>query len=367
MAATYTITRERDPDAKEHICRAVLDSLPDWFGIPEAIEQFCREARELRMWVARTKDRTGNDEVAGLVTLLQHFPVTAELHLIAIRAEHHREGLGQKLLAAVEAHLKKKATRVLTVKTLAPSAGDRLYARTHRFYAAQGFVPLEVFPTLWNEENPCLLMAKVLRVPRRFTENKLVIASHNKGKLKEMVELMAPLGIEVVLAGDLGLPEPDETEDSYVGNAKLKAQAAAKASGLPALADDSGLSVEALGGQPGIYSARWADKGHDGERDFNIGMERVLRELSPHSNRRARFVSALALAWPDGHCELFEAWVEGEIIHEKRGSRGFGYDPIFKPLGYDVTFGEMDPAHKQEISHRAEAFRQLMAACFQGR
>jgi XTP/dITP diphosphohydrolase len=367
MATTYTITRERDPDAKERICRAVLESLPDWFGIPEAIDQFCREVRDLRMWVARTKDKVGNDEVAGLVTLLQHFPVTAELHLIAIRAEHHREGLGQQLLAAVEEHLKRKATRVLTVKTLAPSAGDRHYARTHRFYAAEGFVPLEVFPLLWDEENPCLLMAKVLRTPRRFTGNKLVIASHNKGKLKEMVELMAPLGIEVALAGDLGLPEPDETEDSYIGNAKLKAVAASKASGLPALADDSGLSVEALGGQPGIYSARWADKGHDGERDFNIGMERVLRELSPHSNRRARFVSALALCWPDGHCELFEAWVEGEIIHEKRGTRGFGYDPLFKPLGYDVTFGEMDPAHKQEISHRAESFRQLLAACFQGR
>jgi len=363
----YTFTRERDPDAKERICRAVLESLPDWFGIPEAIDQFCREARDLRMWVARTKNKMGDDEVAGLVTLLQHFPVTAELHLIAIRAEHHREGLGQKLVAEVEAHLRKKATRILTVKTLAPSAGDRHYARTHRFYAAEGFVPLEVFPTLWDEENPCLLMAKVLRVPRRFTERKLVIASHNKGKLKEMVELMAPLGIEVVLASDLGLPEPDETEDSYIGNAKLKAVAAARASGLPALADDSGLSVEALGGQPGIYSARWADKGHDGERDFNIGMERVLRELSPHSNRRARFVSALALCWPDGHCELFEAWVDGEIIHEQRGTRGFGYDPLFKPLGYDVTFGEMDPDHKREISHRAEAFRQLMAACFQGR
>ena len=367
MAIPYTITRERDPDAKERICRSVLESLPDWFSIPEAIDQFCREVRELRMWVARAKNKTGDDEVAGLVTLQQHFPVAAELHLIAIRAVHHREGLGQKLLAEVEAHLRKKAARILTVKTLAASAGDRFYARTHRFYAAEGFVPLEVFPTVWDEDNPCLLMAKVLRVPRRFTEQKLVIASHNQGKLKEMVELMAPLGIAVVLAGDIGLPEPDETEDSYIGNAKLKAQAAAKASGLPALADDSGLSVEALGGQPGIYSARWADKGHDGARDFNIGMERVLRELSPHSNRRARFVSALALCWPDGHCELFEAWVEGEIIHEKRGARGFGYDPIFKPLGYDVTFGEMDPDHKREISHRAESFRQLMAACFQER
>jgi XTP/dITP diphosphohydrolase len=359
---SYTIAREHDPDAKERICRAILESLPDWFGIPEAIDQFCREVRALRMWVARA-----GDEVAGLATVLQHFPVTAELHLIAIRAEHHRAGLGERLLAEVEAHLRKKATRLLTVKTLAPSAGDRLYARTHRFYAAQGFVPLEVFPTLWNEENPCLLMAKVLRVPRRFTEKKLVIASHNKGKLREMVELMAPLGIEVVLASDLGLPEPDETEDSYIGNAKLKAVAAATASGLPALADDSGLSVEALGGAPGIYSARWADKGADGERDFNIGMDHVLRELSPHANRRARFVSALALCWPDGHCELFEAWVEGEIIDEKRGTKGFGYDPIFKPLGYDVTFGEMDPDHKREISHRAESFRQLMAACFTGR
>jgi XTP/dITP diphosphohydrolase len=358
----YEITRERDSNAKERICREVLESLPDWFGIPEAIDQFCREVRPLRMWVARS-----GDEAAGFATVQQHFPVTAELHLIAIRADHHRAGLGEDLLAAVETHLKKKATRILTVKTLAPSAGDRLYARTHRFYAAQGFVPLEIFPTLWNEENPCLLMAKTLRTPRRFTDKKLIIASHNKGKLKEMVELMAPLGIEVVLAGDLNLPEPDEIEDSYIGNAKLKAVAAAKASGLPALADDSGLSVDALGGAPGIYSARWADKGEAGERDFNIGMDRVLRELAPHNNRRGHFVSALALCWPDGHCELFEAWVEGEIIHEKRGTRGFGYDPIFKPLGYNETFGEMDPNHKREISHRAESFRQLMAACFQER
>ncbi|MGH6893059.1 MAG: RdgB/HAM1 family non-canonical purine NTP pyrophosphatase [Dongiaceae bacterium] len=210
-----------------------------------------------------------------------------------------------------------------------------------------------------------------MRVPRAFTGKKLVIASHNKGKLKEMIELMAPLGIEVVLAGDLNLPEPEETEDSYIGNAKLKAVAAAKASGLPALADDSGLSVDALGGAPGIYSARWADRREDGARDFNIGMDRVLRELAAAqrtgANRRARFVSALALCWPDGHCELFEAGVEGKIIRKKRGDRGFGYDPIFKPVGYDETFGEMDPDHKREISHRAESFRQLMAACFAGR
>lgn len=361
MTATCKIVREHDPDAKERVCRSVLESPANWFGIPEAVDCFCREVRELPVWVARN----GN-EVAGLAAVRQHFPVTAEL-LIAVRTEHHREGVGESLLAAVEAHLDQGAARVLTVKTLAPGTRDPLHARTRRFYAARGFVPLEVFPSLRDGNNPCLLMAKVLRVPRRFAESRLVIASHNKGKLREMVALMAPLGIEVVPASDLGLPEPDETEDSYIGNARLKAVAASKASGLPALADDSGLSVEALGGAPGIYSARWADKGDDGERDFDIGMDRVLRELAPHGNRRARFVSALALCWPDGHCELFEAWVEGEIIHEKRGTRGFGYDPIFKPLGYDITFGEMDPGHKQEISHRAESFRQLMAACFTGR
>jgi len=358
----YTISRERDPDTKERICREVLESLPDWFGIPEAIDRFCREVRELRMWVAKSGGHT-----AGFATVQQHFPGAAELHLIAVRPEHHRSRLGTRLLTEIETHLNTSATRFLTVKTLAPSAGDRSYAHTHRFYAAQGFVPLEVFPTLWDEENPCLLMAKTLRTPRHFDGRKLVMASHNKGKLREMVELMAPFGIEVVLAGDLGLPEPEETEDSYLGNAKLKAVAAARASGLPAMADDSGLSVDALGGAPGIYSARWADKGPNGERDFNIGMDRVLRELAPHKDRRGHFVSALALCWPDGHCELFEAWVEGEILHEKRGTRGFGYDPIFKPLGYDITFGEMDPDHKREMSHRAESFRQLLAACFTGR
>ncbi len=362
MTTTLIIAPERDPDAKARICRAILESLPEWLGIPEAIDRFCREVRDLPMWAARR-----GDDVVGFATLRQHFPATAELHLIAINPAHHRAGIGARLLREMEQRLAASATRVVTVKTLAPSAGDQAYARTHRFYAAQGFVPLEVFPTLWNAENPCLLMAKTVRTPRRFTEQKLVIASHNKGKLREMVELMAPLGIEVMLAGDLGLPEPDETEDSYIGNARLKAVAAATASGLAALADDSGLSVDALGGAPGIYSARWADKDESGERDFNIGMDRVLRELAPHADRRARFVSALALCWPDGHCELFEAWVDGDIIQEKRGTRGFGYDPIFRPHGYDITFGEMDPDHKRAISHRAESFRQLLAACFTGR
>jgi len=353
------ITLERDPDTRARLVGDILAALPEWFGIAEANARFAEEARHLPMFVARL-----GGAAVGIATLRQHFPATAELHLIAVKPVHHRAGIGARLIRAIEDHLRGTATRTLTVKTLAPSAGDLAYARTHRFYAAQGFLPLEVFPTLWDAENPCLLMAKTLSLPRRFGGHELIIASHNKGKLKEMVALMAPFGIAVKLAGDLGLPEPEETEDSYIGNAKLKAVAAAIASGIPALSDDSGLSVDALGGAPGIYSARWADKGADGERDFNIGMDRVLRELSTHANRAARFVSALALCWPDGHCELFQGEVAGEIIHEKRGNRGFGYDPIFKPVGYDITFGEMDPAEKHEVSHRAESFRQLMAACF---
>lgn len=354
-----TIALERDPDARQRIVREILATLPDWFGLPEANARFADEARGLPMFVARR-----GEQAIGLATLRQHFPATAELHLIALKPGHHRAGLGARLLAAVESFLRGTATRMLTVKTLAPEAGDLFYARTHRFYAAQGFLPVEVFPTLWDAENPCLLLAKTLSLPRRFTGKELIIASHNKGKLKEMVALMAPFGIKVMLAGDLGLPEPDETEDSYIGNAKLKAVAAATAAGIPALSDDSGLSVDALGGAPGIYSARWADKGADGARDFNTAMDKVLAKLAPLQDRRARFVSALALCWPDGHCELFQGEVAGEIVHEKRGTRGFGYDPIFRPFGYEVTFGEMDPAEKHEVSHRAESFRQLMAGCF---
>lgn len=361
-APDLIVAPEPDADARARICRELLAALPDWFGLPDANAQFEREVRGLPMWVARLGARP-----VGFATVRQHFPATAELHLIAVDPTHHRHGVGGTLIAALAAHLRSTATRHLTVKTLAPEAGDLSYARTHRFYAAQGFLPLEVFPTLWNPENPCLLLAKTLSIARRFTGTKLVIASHNKGKLREMVELMAPLGIDVVSAGDLDLPEPDETEDSYIGNAKLKAVAAAIASGLPALADDSGLSVDALGGAPGIYSARWADKNQAGARDFNVGMDKVLRELAPHADRRARFVSALALAWPDGHCELFQGEIAGEIMTEKRGTRGFGYDPIFRPFGYDVTFGEMDPDVKHQISHRAESFRQLMAACFERR
>jgi XTP/dITP diphosphohydrolase len=196
---------------------------------------------------------------------------------------------------------------------------------------------------------------------RHFSGGRLVLASHNPGKLREIVELLAPYGIDVVSAGALGLPEPEETETTFIGNARLKAVAAATASGLPALADDSGLEVMALNRDPGIYSARWAGP----TKDFGHAMARVLDLLKDEADRRARFVSALALAWPDGHCDEFEGDVWGDIVDAPRGSRGFGYDPIFRPDGYEVTFGEMDPAIKHDMSHRAVAFRLFVAGCFQ--
>lgn len=197
---------------------------------------------------------------------------------------------------------------------------------------------------------------------RRFTDDRLVIASHNKGKVTEIAELLAPLGVTVSSAGDLGLPEPVEDGETFEANAILKARAAATASGLPALADDSGLAVTALGGAPGIYSARWAETG-DG-RDFLAAMERVQVELGDHADRSAKFVCVLALAWPDGHVEAFEGAVAGNIVWPPRGDRGFGYDPIFRPAGDERTFGEFDPDEKHAISHRAVAFRKLLDACF---
>jgi len=195
---------------------------------------------------------------------------------------------------------------------------------------------------------------------RRFTGDTLVVATHNPGKLREIAELLAPYVREAVSAGSLGLPEPEETESSFVGNAVLKAKAAALASGRPALADDSGLAVHGLGGAPGIYSARWAGPG----KDFGFAMERVRRELGDNPDRGAHFVCALALAWPDGHVECFEGTVHGTLVFPPRGAKGFGYDPIFLPDGHAVTFGEMEPAAKHAMSHRADAFRQLVAACF---
>jgi XTP/dITP diphosphohydrolase len=200
------------------------------------------------------------------------------------------------------------------------------------------------------------------RGTRRLEGGRLVIASHNKGKVREIAEMLAPFGVEILAAADLGLSEPAETGTTFRENAEIKARAAAKASGFPALADDSGLVVPALHGAPGIKSARWAGPA----RDFRIAMGRVERELAGKTDRRAHFVCALALAWPDGHLECFEGRVDGTLVWPPRGSRGFGYDPIFVPDGHAETFGEMDPEKKHAISHRANAFRKLVSTCFPG-
>ncbi|WP_374763114.1 RdgB/HAM1 family non-canonical purine NTP pyrophosphatase [Yunchengibacter salinarum] len=192
-------------------------------------------------------------------------------------------------------------------------------------------------------------------------QGRLVIASHNQGKVREIGALMAPHGIETLSAADLNLPEPDETGTSFQANAELKALAAAKAAGLPALADDSGLEVHALGGDPGIYSARWGGP----DKDFTLAMDKVRRALENggHDNHGANFTCALTLAWPDGHSDTFLGRVFGTLVFPPRGEQGFGYDPIFVPESHSITFGEMDPDAKHRISHRADAFRQLMAAC----
>ncbi len=195
---------------------------------------------------------------------------------------------------------------------------------------------------------------------RKFTTGRLVIASHNPGKVREIAELLAPFGAEVVSAGELKLPEPEETGRSFVENAELKARAAALATGWPALADDSGLAVEALGGDPGIYSARWAGPA----RDFSYAMKKIEKALGDSADRRAHFVCALSLAWPDGHVESFEGFVHGTLVWPARGNQGFGYDPMFLPNDHSETFGEMDPQAKHDISHRARAFRLLVDACF---
>jgi len=198
--------------------------------------------------------------------------------------------------------------------------------------------------------------------PRQLNpQDTLVIASHNMGKVREITELLDPLGITVAGAGTLGLEEPEETGTSYIENAELKAKLASQSAGLPALADDSGLSVRALGGAPGIYSARWAGA----DKDFNAAMKRVADAvlMAGTQDRHCEFVCALSLAWPDGHCESFEGRVAGTVTWPQRGDRGFGYDAIFTPLGYELTFAEMDPETKHAMSHRADAFRQLLASC----
>ncbi len=195
---------------------------------------------------------------------------------------------------------------------------------------------------------------------RCFDQPKLVIASHNRGKIAEIADLLGGFDLEVVAAADLGLDEPEETGTTFTANAELKAHAAAKVAKLPSLADDSGLVVPALGGDPGIYSARWAGP----NRDFSAAMARVERELGVEADRSAYFVAALSLAWPDGHCETVEGRVDGSLVWPPRGGLGFGYDPMFLPHGRDQTFGEIEPAEKHTFSHRANAFRKLIYACF---
>ena len=188
---------------------------------------------------------------------------------------------------------------------------------------------------------------------------RLVLASHNQGKLREIFEMLAPLGVEVISAGALGLPEPDETEVTFEGNARIKALAAAQASGLPALSDDSGFCVGALGGAPGVVSALWAGPG----RDFAPAMARVRRQMGDNPDRRAWFICVLCLAWPDGHTECFEGRVDGTVAWPPRGTNGHGYDPIFVPEDGSLTYGEIDQGEKHATSHRARAFARLVKAC----
>ena len=195
---------------------------------------------------------------------------------------------------------------------------------------------------------------------RHFTGDKLAIASHNAGKVREIADLIRPLGVSVVSASELDLAEPVEDGTTFQANAIIKAKTATMASGLPALADDSGLAITALGGAPGIYSARWAGA----DKDFNAAMAKVEQELGGATDRSAAFICALTLAWPDGHTETFEGRIEGVLVWPPRGSQGFGYDPVFQAEGRDITFGEMDPVEKHSISHRAKAFAGLVAACF---
>lgn len=196
---------------------------------------------------------------------------------------------------------------------------------------------------------------------RRLTQTKLVVASHNAGKVREIAELIVPWKLEAISAASLNLPEPEETEDTFIGNALIKARAAASASGLPAIADDSGLCVEALAGAPGVYSARWAGP----TKDFTLAMSEVHRCMmaSGNSSNNAHFVCALALAWPDDTTQVFEGEVRGQIVWPPRGTLGFGYDPMFVPEGHTITFGEMAPADKHAMSHRARAFAKFVEAC----
>ncbi|WP_300011455.1 RdgB/HAM1 family non-canonical purine NTP pyrophosphatase [uncultured Roseobacter sp.] len=200
---------------------------------------------------------------------------------------------------------------------------------------------------------------------RKFDNKRILIATHNAGKLDEMQQLFEPHGVTVVGAAEMDLAEPDETEDNFVGNARIKARAAVEATGLPALADDSGIEVEALDNAPGVYTADWAETPNG--RDFVMAMTKthnLLEEKSAPHPRKARFCATFVLAWPDGHEEIFAGRANGTLVWPMRGETGHGYDPMFQPDGYDITYAEMDPAQKNRISHRADAFAKLIAGCF---
>lgn len=205
---------------------------------------------------------------------------------------------------------------------------------------------------------------------RKLAPGRLIIASHNQGKVREIRALLEPYGIQPVSAGDLDLPEPEETGTTFAENALLKARASAEGADCVALADDSGLCVTALDGKPGVYTADWAERQwFEGEpgRDWYMAMGKVegkLAEQGPDVDRSAYFACTLALAWPDGHSEIFEGRVEGNLVWPPRGTMGFGYDPVFQPIGFGETFAELDPAQKQAMSHRADAFRKLVESCF---
>ena len=200
---------------------------------------------------------------------------------------------------------------------------------------------------------------------RKFSSDRLLVATHNRGKLDEINKLLEAFEVSVVSAGELGLPEPIESEDSFIGNARIKAHAAAQAAGLPALSDDSGITIDALGGAPGVYTADWAETPTG--RDFVMAMTKawdMLEAVAAQKPRLAQFRCTLVLAWPDGHDEVFEGVMAGQVVWPMRGDQGHGYDPIFQPLGSELTFGEMDRWQKNQISHRADAFRKLVDGCF---
>lgn len=200
---------------------------------------------------------------------------------------------------------------------------------------------------------------------RKFTGDRLLVATHNQGKLEEIAHLLEPFGVSVVGAAEMNLPEPDETESTFVGNARIKAHAAAIATGLPALADDSGIEIDALNGAPGVYTANWAETPNG--RDFVTAMTRTheeLEELNAPYPRLARFCCTLVLAWPDGHDDVFPGIMPGQVVWPMRGDQGHGYDPIFQPEGHNITFGEMDRWEKNKISHRADAFAKFVSGCF---